>query len=79
LKKNSIPRRTKAELIRFRQEKEQEANHIKYLLDSEAMLSEKRTKLEEKANLMKENEINSKYSKDKEIIMETASIKSAQE
>lgn len=56
LKKNFKPRRKKAEIMRYNHEKEEEARHIRYLLDNESALEGKKLKIEKIGNVS--NDVN---------------------
>lgn len=76
LKKNAKPRRKKYELIRCKQEKEVEEQHIKHLYDIEAKLAGKRIKIEDALTAVTENENMVKFMQEKGIINEKGQINS---
>jgi len=76
LKKNAKPRKTKAELIRYRQEKEAEESHIKNLFDFEAKLAGKRLKIEDALTAITENENMVKFMQEKGIVNENGQVNS---
>jgi len=55
LKENFKKRRRKEEILRYNQEKEEELRHIRYLLDNEAALGDKRFKIEQPCNVTNSN------------------------
>jgi len=77
LKKNAKPRRRKMEIIRAKQEKDEEDRHIRYLLDAEAKLSGKRMKIEDALTAVSENENMVKFMKEKGLLDENGALKAA--
>jgi len=64
--------------MQYRQEKEWEAVHIKHLIDAEAMHLEARGKTTEYSSPTNANDNFVNSIKEKEVIMDNASIKSVQ-
>jgi len=76
LKKNAKKRRNKAELIRYRQEKEEEEQHVKHLYDVEARLAGKRFKIDDALAAISENENMMKFMQEKGLINEDGRVNS---
>lgn len=55
MKKCFKQRRKKSEIISYNQQKEEEARHIRYLLDNESALGMKRLKGENSVNIVNDN------------------------
>jgi len=75
LKRNAKQRKNKIELMQARQQKDDYDKHIKYLLDTETMLSNKKIKIEDAVTAFNENESMVKYLKENGIMDEAGHIK----
>lgn len=78
LKKVSKPRKSKAELLRYRQEKQEEERHIRFLLDTEARLGGKRNQADENVNVLNDKNYSNIIIGEKSSMVEDGSVKSVQ-
>jgi len=57
LKKNAKPRKKKRELIMERQQRDADQQHMRYLLDAEATLNQKKINIEDAITALNDNEL----------------------